>query len=93
MYATEKSGEGLEYQHLLAKRIWIEAIKGQQWACSLIFNRLEGLPIAHTEIERVESVHIEVTYVQNNQLTVTPAASGAGADHHVSDQPTRRRGR
>jgi len=38
-----KTSDGKKRNELLAQKIWLEALKGEQWACQMIYNRLEGL--------------------------------------------------
>src|ERR1039458_2090002 len=76
----EEPSEGagsVQYKYLLARRIWRKALEGEQWACSLIFNRLEGLPVARTEIET--DVEVRVIYVEAHRVEIAATASGPAA--------------
>jgi hypothetical protein len=75
---AEENTDGVVNKNALAKRIWTEALKGEQWACTLIFNRVEGLPVARTEIET--DVEIRVLYVKADRTSVTRVAPIAAAD-------------
>ena len=74
---AEESTDGLVNKNALAKRIWTEALKGEQWACTLIFNRVEGLPVARTEIET--DVEIRVLYVKADCTVPARVTSGPAA--------------
>jgi hypothetical protein len=69
---AEQSTDGVANKNALAKRIWTEALKGEQWACTLIFNRVEGLPVARTEIET--DVEIRVLYVKTDHIGIAGAS-------------------
>lgn len=75
----QQTKDGRKRAALLAERVWDEALKGQQWAAVLIYNRLEGLPVARHEKD--ELVKVEVSYVEVHRAEITGAASGPGASN------------
>ena len=65
----QQTKDGRKRAALLAERVWDEALKGEQWACRLIYDRLEGLPVARHEKD--ELVKVEVSYVEVHRAEVT----------------------
>jgi hypothetical protein len=69
----------VQYKWLLARAIWCAALKGEAWAASLIFNRIEGLPLP-MGVNPSEIQKIEVLYVEHNSIAIAGATPGADED-------------
>src|SRR5438876_12190983 len=57
---------------------------GDVQAMRLLLAYTDGLPIARAEFAASDGLHIEVTYVQQNNIAVTHAAPGATSNHPAS---------
>ena len=68
-----------------------EISRGDQLAAAkLVLGYVDGLPIARTEIERGESVTIQVTYVEANRIAIASAPRSA-AEGNPGIEPVQRR--
>lgn len=70
----------------LAEKLCELCYAGDVQAMRLLLSYTDGLPIARSEVQAVEEIHITVSYVQqDNPLEITGATHGAGESDPAID--------
>lgn len=55
---------GRPFKELVSRRLWIDAVNGNIAAQKEIMNRMEGLPIAKTEISGKDGEKLEIEIIE-----------------------------